>query len=267
MRVFSDIGSKIIWFIIAVLLLGTGFVWVLRTFLSPPAVSPPPVASVPQSPLPVNSSQSLNPSSPVTSPTPVANSPTANQNTTGEPSPVLVPDSNNSSLEGDTNSSATNNTESSMPALALPDQVALKVPQKLEKGGILRIYDNNDGNENPDPVMYSPSKIVKTQGLSFIHPTRGQFQEVSGYFLVKEDGNYNFTVTPQLDAYLRLSQLRTRINGATLPNVKGGRVALERGWHHISLFAYLRNPDSVGMTWGREGEALMPLTVWREAQQ
>ncbi len=222
MKVFGDIGSKFVWFIIIVLAVGFGYVFVLRNFLNPP---PAAVSSVP------SPTSTLNP--PAQLPAPAASS------GVNEPAPTLVPDSENSSTVS--NVTSTDIELSPMPALALPDQVALKVPEKLEKGGLLKIYDNNDGNENPDPIMYSPTKVVKTQGISAIELNRGQFQEVSGYFLVKDTGNYNFTVGPDLVPYLRLSNIRTRIDGATLPNVKGGRVSLESGWHQVSLYVNTQN--------------------------
>lgn len=255
MKVFSDIGSKFIWLIIVVLAVGFGYVFVLRNFLNPPPATVSPVSP---------SSSPVQALSPAPSPDSVA----INSNT-GEPSPTLVPDNENSSNVDDVSSSTTSTTDtesSPMPALALPDEVALKVPQKLEKGGVLKIYDNNDGNENPDPVMYSPTKVVQTKGMSVIELDRGQFQEVSGYFLVKDTGTYNFTVGPSLVPYLRLSDLRTRIDGSTLPNVKGGRVALEEGWHQVSLFVNTSNVTALSLSWGREGETLKPLAVWRETK-
>ena len=253
MKVFGDIGSKFVWFIVIVLAVGFGYVFVLKNFLNPP-----PATVLPVSP----SSSPAQALSPAQSPNSVSASPLA-----GEPSPTLVPDSENSSTVNNVSSSSTTDTESSpMPALALPDEVALKVPQKLEKGGVLKIYDNNDGNDSPDPVMYSPTKVVQTKGMSVIELDRGQFQEVSGYFLVKDTGNYNFTVGPDLVPYLRLSNLRTRIDGSTLPNVKGGRVALEEGWHQVSLFVNTQNVTALSLTWGLEGETLKPLIVWRETK-
>lgn len=143
--------------------------------------------------------------------------------------------------------------------------MTLKVPSKLEKGGVLKVYENNDGNDDPDPIMYSPSKVVKTQGLSLINLPRDQFQEVNGYFLVEESGTYNFTVGPGTDSYLNLSNLRTRIDGVILPNVKGGRIALERGWQHVSFFANAQRIQAASITWAREAEPLKPLQIWREA--
>lgn len=259
MKVFSDIGSKFIWFIIVILAVGFGYVFVLRNFLNPPPATVSPVSP---------SSSPVQALSPAPSPDSVA----INSNT-GEPSPTLVPDNENSSNVDDVSSSTTSTTDtesSPMPALALPDEVALKVPEKLEKGALLKVYVNNDDNEYPDPIQYSPSKVLKTPGLSVVSTSnRSEFQEVSGYFLVEKPGNYNLTVSYPQDYYwAKLSNFRTKIDGISLPTPKGGRVALDPGWHHVSLFLYASNVDanSIRTLFGREGETLKPLIVWRETK-
>lgn len=256
MRIFSDVGSKFVWFIIVVLAVGFGYVFVLRNFLNPPPATVAPVST---------SSSPVQPLAPAQSPNSVATS-----SGTGEPSPILVPNSENSSSVDNTNSSSTSTDSSPMPALALPDEVALKVPKKLEKGGLLKVYVNNDNNETPDPIQYSPSKVLKTPGLSVINTSdRSEFQEVSGYFLVEKPGNYNLTIDyPQSYYWARLSNFRTKIDGIPLPTSKGGRVALDRGWHHVSFFLYATNieANSIRALFGSEGETLKPLVVWREVQ-
>lgn len=257
MKVFGDIGSKFVWFIVIVLAVGFGYVFILKNFLNPP-----PATVLPVSP----SSSPAQALSPAQSPNSVSASPL-----TGEPSPILVPDSENSSTVNNVSSSSTTDIESSpMPALALPDQVALKVPEKLEKGALLKVYVNNDDNESPDPIEYSPSKVLKTPGLALVNTSnRSEFQEVSGYFLVEKPGNYNLTVSyPQEYYWAKLSNFRTKIDGISLPTPKGGRVALEPGWHHVSLFLYARNVEvnSIRPLFGLEGETLKPLIVWRETK-
>lgn len=256
MKIFSDIGSKFVWFIIVLLAVGFGYVFVLKNFLNPPPATVAPVST---------SSSPTQALAPAQSPAPLA----ANSGT-GEPSPILVPDSENSSLD-DANSLATDGADSSpMPALALPDEVALKVPEKLEKGALLKVYVNNDDNENPDPIQYSPSKVLKTTGLSLINTSdRSEFQEVSGYFLVEKSGNYNLTIDyPQNYYWARLSNFRTKVDGIPLQTPKGGRVALDEGWHHVSLFLYANNieANSIRALFGSEGETLKPLVVWRETK-
>ena len=257
MKVFGDIGSKFVWFIIIVLAVGFGYVFVLKNFLNPP-----PAAVLPVSP----SSSPAQALSPAQSPDPVAANPLP---VPGEPSPILVPDSENSSVNS-VSSTSTTDTESPMPALALPDEVALKVPEKLEKGALLKVYINNDDNESPDPIEYSPSKVLKTPGLALVNTSnRSEFQEVSGYFLVEKPGNYNLTISyPQNYYWARLSNFRTKIDGISLPTSKGGRVALEPGWHHVSLFLYAVNVEanSIRPLFGLEGETLKPLIVWRETK-
>lgn len=257
MKIFSDIGSNFVWFIIVLLAVGFGYVFVLKNFLNPPPATVAPVS---------------------TSPSPTQALPPAQQpnslvasSSTGEPSPILVPDSENSSTVDDSNSLATSGADSSpMPALALPDEVALKVPEKLEKGALLKVYVNNDDNENPDPIQYSPSKVLKTPGLSLINTSdRSEFQEVSGYFLVEKPGNYNLTIDyPQNYYWAKLSNFRTKIDGIPLATPKGGRVALDEGWHHVSLFLDANNieANSIRALFGSEGETLKPLVVWRETK-
>lgn len=256
MRIFSDIGSKFVWFVIAALIVGFGYVFVLKNFLNPPPATVSPISP---------SSSPVQALAPAQSPAPLA----ANSGT-GEPSPILVPDSENSSTVDDPNSLATSADSSPMPALALPDEVALKVPEKLEKGALLKVYVNNDDNQSPDPIQYSPSKVLKTPGLSVINTSnRSEFQEVSGYFLVEEPGNYNLTVDyPQNYYWAKLSNFRTKVDGISLPTPKGGRVALDEGWHHVSLFLYANNieANSIRTLFGSEGETLKPLVVWRETK-
>lgn len=292
MRVLGEIGNKIVWFVIILFVFGIGYVWVLKTFLNPPAVvptvaAPLPVTSNPTpaapnsvafpvvpSPAPVATSSSVtspspdasNPSLPSSAGNPSSSSqlaPAVNEPTpaAGEPSPVAAtPNDANNTVAPQANSQV-------LPALALPEQVALQVPKKLEMGGILKIYYNNDNNSKPDPILYSPLRVLKTPGLNLIPTNEDKFSEASGYFLVDKYGIYNFATILPTNNYMDLDDIRVKIDGTLLPNVKGGRLELERGWHYVTLFMKTGryDPKLVRVSVGREGETLKPLQVWREA--
>ncbi len=203
MQFLNQLTSKILWALLIVALLVGGYIFLVKSL-----VKPPQIASTPQ--------------------------PT-NPNPTPTPTPNTNPNDFNPSLVD--NSSATTSTndpvykEDLLPAIAQAEDVVIEVPQKLEKGGILKLYINNDGNKYPDPILYSPDKILKTEGLSLIGNDRKEvFQEVSGYFLVPEDGNYNFTLDFPSNWYWAKDtrNLRAKIDGVMLPTVRGGRVSLTR---------------------------------------
>ena len=82
-----------------------------------------------------------------------------------------------------------------LPALAQQQEPIIQASKKLEKGGILKIYENIDRNIYPNPLQYSPDKIIKTDGLELMSLAKDShlFQEASGYFLVKRNGNPHFS--------------------------------------------------------------------------
>lgn len=273
MKVFGDIGSKIVWGIIFLLIFGAGCVFVLRNFLSPPPATVPvsantpvePSATIPPTPTPSNSPVAATTTpAPSNSPTPspsVVSSPTSP--TASTPSPSLVPNNNNSPTP------ETNASSSPMPALALPDQVAMVVPKKVKPGAVLSIYEDVDNNERPDPIRYSPSFKKEVPGLSLINTSRTEFEEVSGYFSVPQTGNYSFVIPIPENYYVNLANLRLRIDGQPLPNVKGGNVTLERGWHKVDLFFFSYGSNitasQIQVKWGLEGNDLRLLQAWKEA--
>lgn len=274
MNIFGQIGGKIIWFVIALLIGGAVYVYVLKNFLDPPRVATiPPTSATPLVP----STPSF---SPATTPKPIANDPlpvtTITPISSATPSPVV----NSPSLPKTGSGSVPNNSSpspqvgaspnsSTMPALALSNQVAIKVPKNLEKGGVLKIYLNNDNSQSPDPVEYSPSKSLKVPGLSLINTNTNQFEQASGYFLVNKAGDYNITIIlPQNSYFVTSKNLRIQIDGQPLPSIQGGRVTLAPGWHQANLFVYgsTNIPDAnlIRVSWALEGENLQPLQVWRE---
>lgn len=175
--------------------------------------------------------------------------------------------------EADRSANSGNNENSDIDSepIAQADEVALYVPTALEPGGVLKVYANRDRFSNPDPAFYSPSKIVKTSGLALtanLDP-KSSFQEVSGYFLVKEDGNYNFAVAFSKRDIPSYEQFNIKINGVPLGSNLGGKVYLEKGYHQISIFSnvsrsYAKQVDGLILSWAREGQQLTPVKVYRE---
>lgn len=258
MRFFGDAASKLLWGLVIVLAIAAGMAWFVRAFLQPPDLS---------------ASQGNLPA-PVTTPLDQTTTPEVTTSTDSDPSPLSSTDTSTTTTTTDSSigSAASEAGTEMMPAIAQAEDVAVKVPQKVEKGGILKLYTNNDGNDYPDPIQYSPEKILKTTGLSLIGiEERGKFQEVSGYLLVEETGNYNFVIDyPENWQYWarEKSNFRMKIDGQTLPTSKGGRVSLEKGWHTVSLFLKANVDGNLfRVSWGREGETLKPIVIWREVEE
>lgn len=244
MQFLNQLTSKILWAILIVALLVGGYVFLVRTLVKPPQIAS------------TNTPQPINPN-----PTPTPNT---NPN---DFNPSLV--DNSSATESNSNDPVYE--EDLLPAIAQAEDVVISVPQKLERGGILKMYINNDGNKYPDPILYSPSKILKTDGLSPLgNDNKEVFQEVSGYFLVPEDGSYNFTIDFPSNWYIKETRhIRAKIDGVLLPTVRGGRLSLEKGWHKINLFLYAYNIDGnlLKVSWGQMGEESKPIKVWREVKE
>jgi hypothetical protein len=262
-QVLSNIFSKLVWLVIGLFLFAAGGVVALR-FLSPP-----PVASVPSSqqlpqPTPTTTPAQTEISSPSPSDTSIAAP--LQPTTSASPAATATPDGTAST----TQTSTTSTNPSSLPAIALPDQVALVAPKKLKPGAILSIYENMDNNSNPDSINYSPTSRKEVDGLTLTNLKRGEFQQVSGYFLAEKNGSYSFVISFPDDLRLDSTNLRLRIDGQPLSNVKGGSVNLERGWHKVDLFYfddYNNNAASqIQVKWGLEGSDLKRLQVWREAK-
>lgn len=143
------------------------------------------------------------------------------------------------------------------------------MPKKLKPGAVLSIYEDVDNSDHPDPIRYSPSFKKEVTGLSLINTSRTEFEEVSGYFLANQTGNYNFVISVPENYYLNLANLRLRIDGQPLPNVKGGTVNLGTGLHKIDLFffGYGTNipASQIQVKWGLEGSDLRLMQTWKEA--
>jgi len=220
--------------------------------------SPISTATAPTStaPLPATTPTNNSPLSPETSPTSASGS---NPNTT--PASGSAPNSSSTS----TSPSAS----SALPALALPNQVILSVPKKLKPGATLAVYENLDNSSRPDPVNYSPSTTKEVAGLTLVSVKQSEFQEVSGYFLASNSGNHAFVISFPDNVSLDATNLRLKIDGQPLSNVKGGSVNLEKGWHKVDLFYFESNnysnaANQIQVKWGLEGSNLKRLQTWRE---
>lgn len=281
---FNGLVSKLLWLVVAVVAGGATYVWALNTILKPPQGAAPPIAN--SSPLPtaspVNDSAPFPNTSPVSAAPSPAFSPAASPFASPEASnsaPSVVPvDPSQSSASvsvaapADTSQSpAPAPSAAPIPAIAQANDVVLVAPKKLEKGGKLRIFPATD-TDNPDPLLSSPSRQINVPGLSLVQVDKDEFQEASGYFLVPSTGSYNFAVNlPKNFPPYTKSVVLVRVDGTALPDYKGGRLDLEKGWHEVRLFmnkqnyAFL-NPNEVSLLWSREGDTLFPLSVWREAK-
>lgn len=270
MKAINSFFSNIIWFILIALSVAGASVLALRYLSPPPVTTLPSSGSVP-TPTPKPQATEATPSTPASTLDP--SNPNRAASPTDPPTPAQVPltPTTSSATPTPTNTSetATSPNPAAMPALALPTQVVLNAPKKLEKGAILSIYDNVDNNSSPDPINYSPTSRKKTAGLSLIYVENG-FQEVSGYFLAEKTGTYAFVLSFPHNYSLDTNNLRLRIDGQPLSNVKGGNLILEKGWHQVDLFLYAPNnalvPGQIQVKWGLEGSNLKPLQVWREVK-
>ena len=157
-----------------------------------------------------------------------------------------------------------------LPALSQEKDVMLEAPKKLEKGGILKIYQNIDRNLYPNPLRYNPSEIIKTDGIELISLAKDKhlFQEASGYFIVEENSHYNFSLnTPPTwkEKRLKIDKLNIKIDGFILEFPRGGEIYLEKGWHKISLFSQLDlEGEYISISWQEKDKPIKPVRVWRE---
>ena len=250
--------------IILLLALGAGFVFVLKTFLNPPKASVPltsnPAPSQPTSP-PIEKN---NPSNPVESATESSNLENSEINQS-------QPSNNNSTAEPElirNNQPETNN----IPTNKQPEEFVLEIPSRLEEGAELKVYLNNDDSVNPNPVNYSPSQVIKTKNI-VLKPEEEDniFQESTGYFRISESGEYNFLIEHPDKHYFDEGRLVTKVDQKPLGNSRGGRIKLDEGWHRIDVFYnpqnYARKIDEeeISIKMGRPGEVAERIEIWREA--
>ena len=162
------------------------------------------------------------------------------------------------------------NNQNVIPAIAQQQEPIIQAPKKLEKGGILKIYQNLDRNIYPNPLQYTPDKIIKTDGLELMSLAKDShlFQEASGYFLVNRNGHYNFILNiPETwkAENLKIHELSIKIDGFILKSPTGGEIYLEKGWHKISLFAQQEIAGEYpSLSWQESGQPVKPVQVWRE---
>ena len=233
MQIFNDLLSKIFFTLIILALLVGGYIFLVRTLVKPPQIT--------------NNNQPL----PATTPTPTSN-PTIVQSSS-------IPD-NGADLSGDI-----------LPAIAQPDGIVIEAPKRLEPGGILKVYVNTNNAEYPDPLNYSPSKIIETNGLEMVNLKQesNKFQQAEGYFLAPGTGEYSFVVElPEDYRDVELAALRVQIDGIVLSSPLGGQIYLESGYHKIALLNnYSVQGDYPSITWAAQGDEVKPLKVFREVEQ
>ncbi len=160
-----------------------------------------------------------------------------------------------------------------IPAIAQQTEPILQAPKKFEKGGILKIYHNKDRNIYPNPLRYTPDKVIETDGLELTSLEKDSdfFQEVSGYFRVNRNGNYNFILnTPETwdKESLKIHELSIKIDGYILESPTGGEIYLEKGWHKIALFSQQKIAGEYpSLSWQESGQPVKPVRVWREIKE
>ncbi len=146
----------------------------------------------------------------------------------------------------------------------------IEAPERLEPGGILKVYTNTDDAKYPDSLNYSPSKEIETDGLEMVNVEQKskKFQEAEGYFLVPETGKYNFVVElPENYKDVEIGALNVKVDGMVLSSPIGGEIYLEEGYHKISLLnSYPVVGDYPDINWAATGEEVKPLKVFREVK-
>ena len=258
---FGSVTSKILWLVVGLLVIGGAAAWFIKGFLAPPDLgSQSNAPSLVTAPDPDKSATPLATSTEEESVTSIA---TANE----EPNSIGETEIVESSPTTVTSNSSQ---EDMIPAITQAEDVVVEVPDKIEKGGVLKIYTNHDNSDYPDTVRYSPTDIQETSGLTFAgNNDRKKFQEVSGFIVVPESGEYNFNVEYPSDWHnTKLSSLRLEVGQLTFPQPTGGRIKLEEGIHPISLFMWATRTTGkdVRVSWGQVGEPLEPIEIYREVK-
>ena len=117
--------------------------------------------------------------------------------------------------------------------------------------------------------------------FSQYYPQRGEFQKVSGYFYVSEDGNYTFyvgNIERLNNKYHDRVLLSLSINNTTLPARKGGNLSLQKSWHYINFHfnpqPHIQDSDlsvsKFSVYWGegnKIGNPLQPLNRLSRSQK
>ena len=251
MRILEDLGTKLFWLFVTVLLLGCGYVFLVRNFLNPPKI-----ASIPN----------------VTTTTPIPPS----QSTTTQSS-----DPNNWSPQlKDNNGTVSQTSKSHSPKIqeiSQPKARIIEVPKKLKKGALVYVYKNEIEETNPETHLYQPKEIIELNNFNLVANLKNEFQEVRGFFYVPKTSTYAFKLSKK---QLNISQhelgdkilFLLSIDGITLPNLDGEKVNLEAGWHSINLYFNPPNKDYidpafVSLLWGEHNSThitnLQPIITWR----
>jgi len=253
---FEQIVNGLLWFILLAILLGSGYVFLVRNFLNPPKTATIPSG---QPNNPPNNNPNLT----------TKNSPNPPQIT----QPIQQPTQQQKPLQDNEQLSIKRQ------ASVLSERV-ITIPRELERGAILSIYENEIEETNPEPHLYEPKSIIKTPhfNLTNWHPNKGEFQEVKGFFYVPEDETYQFDVSQisHLEGkYKDRILLSLSIDGITFANRQGGKIDLQAGWHHINLYLNpkpqenyydFQNVAFVNINWGKLNTPLKPLVTYRKSE-
>lgn len=270
MRFFSDLTNKLFWFVLGVIFLSFGYLFVIRNFLNPPKIST--VPSIP----------------PQTTPNPQVVS-----------HPSNVPSSNPVDWQPNLDRSQTKTSEKNpldwQPNLdTMPAGKVIEVPKRLTKGAILYVYENEIDETNPDPDLYRPKLKLKMPSLRLVEWFDSEFQNATGFFYVPEDGTYKFAIEQVkklklFREYKERNLLKLSINGTPFKRYEGGTISLEKGWHYVNLYfnplksylhsnVFYRYPKNLderldiwisdfNVNWGKEGNSLTPLVTYRAADK
>ena len=160
-------------------------------------------------------------------------------------------------------------------ALNQPEEMVLETPKNLERGAELKIYPKTNIDKRINIASYSPTRLTKTNNIALQPGVSHQFQVSSGYFEVKERGQYNFLIDINTLDQQRLTtdNLQIIIDNEPLKRVLGGQVALDPGWHKIELyynpafFAGMINVSQINLKWAKPGKVAQTIEVWREAEE
>jgi len=211
MKFFEELTSKILWLVLGLILLSCGYLFVIKNFLNPPKISTIPAQ---------------------TNPNPTANTPQKNP----DPTPTdWKPNLDPAQTTIDPSSSPLN----WQPNLnQISSSKVISVPRRLERGAVLSIYENEIKEVNPDPSLYQPKSRIEMSDLRLVEWTDSEFQSVSGFFFVPEDGTYKFEIEQAklLEKYKERNLLNLSINGVPFKSYRGGEIGLQAGWHHVNLY-------------------------------
>ena len=204
MRFFEELTSKILWFVLGLILLSFGYIFVIINFLNPPKLL---IGAGYVAILNIWLKPKTNQI--ITNPTIV--------NTSPNPTPTTI-----------TNNPQTKQTkEDLISALAQAEEIEIINPQELVRGGIHKIH------AGLTPERSTGYESALTQEFKFHNVNKTQ--EIAGFFEVPKTGYYHFKVfgtKPELGN--TDTRLRVRVNGAKVHN-ENRSIYLQQGWHALNF--------------------------------